>query len=208
MANLQSSVMVFLAHLILLLGIPTALVGAVPVTPNSNELAVSKQAGSSYWVADIKRQGAVAFGGSSNYQIFRNVKDFGAMGELGFLKHWYPQNGTNADIDLQVTAQPMIPLPSTRPLLLVTAVAKAVTPQPPPPPWYTSRLGPTSFPSPLSSTTTPRSSVMSRTYLSSRPRPASKGWPSLTPIPTRTTAATGTPTRIISSAPFATWSST
>lgn len=73
--------MVFLAHLILLLGIPTALVGAVPVTSNTHELAVSKQAASSYWVANIKRQGTVPFGGSSNYEVFRNVKDFGAMGE-------------------------------------------------------------------------------------------------------------------------------
>lgn len=74
--------MVFLAHLILLLGIPTALVGAIPVSPNSKELAVSNGAASSYWVGDIKRQGTVPFGGSSSYQIFRNVKDFGAMGEL------------------------------------------------------------------------------------------------------------------------------
>ena len=36
-------------------------------------------ASSSYWVADIKRQGKVAFGDSS-FQIFRNVKDFGAKG--------------------------------------------------------------------------------------------------------------------------------
>lgn len=74
--------MVFLAHLILLLGIPTALVGAIPVSPNSKELAISNRAASSYWVGDIKRQGTTPFGSSSNYQVFRNVKDFGAMGEL------------------------------------------------------------------------------------------------------------------------------
>jgi hypothetical protein len=34
----------------------------------------------SYWLASIQRQGTVAFGGSS-YQIFRNVKDFGAKGD-------------------------------------------------------------------------------------------------------------------------------
>lgn len=73
--------MVFLAHLILLLGIATSLVDAVPVTPNTQELAASKRAPSSYWVANIKRQGTVPFGGSSNYEVFRNVKDFGAMGE-------------------------------------------------------------------------------------------------------------------------------
>ncbi|KAL1962380.1 hypothetical protein VTN77DRAFT_9719 [Rasamsonia byssochlamydoides] len=36
---------------------------------------------SSYWVANIKRQGTVAFSNSSDYQIFRNVKDFGAKGD-------------------------------------------------------------------------------------------------------------------------------
>lgn len=35
---------------------------------------------SSYWLANIKRQGTVAYG-SSSYQIFRNVKDFGAVGD-------------------------------------------------------------------------------------------------------------------------------
>jgi glucan 1,3-beta-glucosidase len=34
----------------------------------------------SYWLASIERQGTVAFG-SSSYQIFRNVKDFGARGD-------------------------------------------------------------------------------------------------------------------------------
>lgn len=75
--------MVFLAHLILLLGLPTALVGAIPMTPASNELelAASKRAASSYWVGNIKRQGTVPFASSGDYQVFRNVKDFGAKGE-------------------------------------------------------------------------------------------------------------------------------
>lgn len=83
MARFQTSIMIFFAHLILLLGLPTALVGAIPVTPDSNELelAASKRATSSYWVSTIKRQGTVPFGNSSNYQVFRNVKDFGAKGE-------------------------------------------------------------------------------------------------------------------------------
>jgi len=37
-------------------------------------------ASSSYWLASITRQGAVAYGDSS-YQIFRNVMDFGAKGD-------------------------------------------------------------------------------------------------------------------------------
>ncbi|OOQ90434.1 exo-beta-1,3-glucanase Exg0 [Penicillium brasilianum] len=75
--------MMFFAHLILLLGLPTALVGAIPVTPASNglELAASKRAASSYWVGTITRQGTVPFGNSSDYQVFRNVKDFGATGD-------------------------------------------------------------------------------------------------------------------------------
>lgn len=37
-------------------------------------------AASSYWVADIKRQGTVAYG-NSDFKIFRNVKDYGATGD-------------------------------------------------------------------------------------------------------------------------------
>lgn len=83
MARFQTSIMMLLAHLILLLGIPTALVGAIPVTPalNALELAASKSAASSYWVANIKRQGTVPFASNSDYQVFRNVKDFGAKGK-------------------------------------------------------------------------------------------------------------------------------
>jgi glucan 1,3-beta-glucosidase len=83
MARFQTSIMMFFAHLVLLLGLPTALVGAIPVTPapNALELAASKRAASSYWVGNIKRQGTVPFASSSDYQVFRNVKDFGAKGK-------------------------------------------------------------------------------------------------------------------------------
>ncbi|KAJ6109080.1 hypothetical protein N7486_001314 [Penicillium sp. IBT 16267x] len=81
MASLQSSIMLFLAHFILLLGLPTALVGAVPVKPMPNSLEVSKRASSSYWMANIKRQGVAPFNSNANYQVFRNVKDFGATGD-------------------------------------------------------------------------------------------------------------------------------
>lgn len=37
-------------------------------------------AASSYWVSEIKRQGTVAYG-AADFQIFRNVKDFGAVGD-------------------------------------------------------------------------------------------------------------------------------
>jgi glucan 1,3-beta-glucosidase len=40
-----------------------------------------RQQTSSYWLAQIQRQGTVAFGDNPNYKIFRNVKDYGAVGE-------------------------------------------------------------------------------------------------------------------------------
>ncbi|KAF2816299.1 glucan 1,3-beta-glucosidase [Mytilinidion resinicola] len=50
---------------------------AAPVTaPATPEVA----AASSYWLADIKRQGTVAYG-ASDFKIFRNVKDYGATGD-------------------------------------------------------------------------------------------------------------------------------
>ncbi|KAJ5627671.1 hypothetical protein N7490_009899 [Penicillium lividum] len=79
MANFQSSIMLFLAHFILLLGLPIALVGAIPMNPNG--LEVSKRATSSYWMANIKRQGVAPFNSDADYKIFRNVKDFGAKGD-------------------------------------------------------------------------------------------------------------------------------
>jgi glucan 1,3-beta-glucosidase len=42
--------------------------------------AASDAAASSYWLASITRQGTAAFG-TAGYQIFRNVKDFGAAGD-------------------------------------------------------------------------------------------------------------------------------
>lgn len=42
--------------------------------------AASDAAASSYWLSSITRQGTVAFG-TSGYQIFRNVKDYGAKGD-------------------------------------------------------------------------------------------------------------------------------
>lgn len=39
-------------------------------------------AGESYWFQNIKHQGIAAFNTDpSNYQVFRNVKDFGAVGD-------------------------------------------------------------------------------------------------------------------------------
>lgn len=65
----------FLTRLLLLVGLSALLVQAAP-TPQAS----GSSAGSGYWLASIKRQGTVAFGNSSSYQIFRNVMDFGAKG--------------------------------------------------------------------------------------------------------------------------------
>lgn len=37
--------------------------------------------GTGYWLADIKHQGVVAYGDNKDFQVFRNVKDFGAKGD-------------------------------------------------------------------------------------------------------------------------------
>jgi hypothetical protein len=62
---------VALRLLILVSGAPTP----DPVPATSDAAATS-----SYWLASITRQGTVAYG-TAGYQIFRNVKDFGATGD-------------------------------------------------------------------------------------------------------------------------------
>lgn len=78
----RSATMLFLAHFILLLGLANTLVDAIPLSPDSKVVA------SSYWMANIKRQGAVAFGNDTDYQVFRNVKDFGAKGMFPCPRHF------------------------------------------------------------------------------------------------------------------------
>jgi glucan 1,3-beta-glucosidase len=87
MAVFQTSIAIFVAHIILLLGLPASLVAAVPlnnpVTPANNVLATTQKtsAVSSYWVANVERQGTIPFAKTPDYKIFRNVKDYGAKGE-------------------------------------------------------------------------------------------------------------------------------
>jgi glucan 1,3-beta-glucosidase len=86
MAVFQTSIAMFVAHIILLLGLPVSLVAAVPVTvpitPVNHVLAttVKTSAASNYWVANVKRQGTVPFAKSADYKVFRNVMDYGATG--------------------------------------------------------------------------------------------------------------------------------
>ncbi|EPS25377.1 putative exo-beta-1,3-glucanase [Penicillium oxalicum 114-2] len=83
MAKFQGSIVMLVAHFLLLLGLSASLVNAIPVASSTSDLdvSVSKRAGSGYWVGDIKRQGTVPFAKSADYKIFRNVKDFGAKGD-------------------------------------------------------------------------------------------------------------------------------
>lgn len=53
------------------------LISAAPATGASKAVA----ADSTYWLGSIARQGTVAYGGSSDYKVFRNVKDYGAKGD-------------------------------------------------------------------------------------------------------------------------------
>ena len=69
---------------------PSSLVEASPVASPQATTAASPATGaagtsSSYWLANIQRQGKVPFGNSSSYTIFRNVMDFGAKGKFRLL---------------------------------------------------------------------------------------------------------------------------
>ncbi|KAI4194277.1 MAG: hypothetical protein LQ350_007859 [Teloschistes chrysophthalmus] len=75
-----SSIALFAAlRFFLILIAPTSLAGAEQ-SSLTGQTQTHNAASSSYWLADIKRQGKVAYG-DSNFQIFRNVKDFGAKGD-------------------------------------------------------------------------------------------------------------------------------
>lgn len=72
-----SSIALFVAlRFYLLVLLPTSPAGAVPQMGQTPTQVANS---SSYWVSDIKRQGKAAFG-KIDFQIFRNVKDFGAKG--------------------------------------------------------------------------------------------------------------------------------
>jgi glucan 1,3-beta-glucosidase len=63
---------------------PTSLGGHHPPIPTHKPGATS----CSYWLEDVKHQGIAAFNPSgSSYQVFRNVKDFGATGTMTALDY-------------------------------------------------------------------------------------------------------------------------
>ncbi|KAJ0420535.1 pectate lyase superfamily protein-domain-containing protein [Aspergillus carlsbadensis] len=60
----------------------SAYVGASPISPAAEDVnIVARQSSSQYWVANIEHQGTVPFGDDADYQVYRNVKDFGAVGD-------------------------------------------------------------------------------------------------------------------------------
>lgn len=105
------------------------------------------QAQSNYWVANIKRQGSVAFSpNSTTYPVFRNVRDYGAKGNC------FPPLSEPLDwLLIQVMESRTILLRSTWPsVLLATVVAEAIhqpdhiaNPRLSPPRWYTFHLAST-----------------------------------------------------------------
>ncbi|KAL4973396.1 pectate lyase superfamily protein-domain-containing protein [Aspergillus desertorum] len=58
----------------------SAWVGASPIASSDNGI-VARQSSSEYWVGTIQNRGAVPFGNDTSYQVHRNVKDFGAVGD-------------------------------------------------------------------------------------------------------------------------------
>ena len=71
--------MLGLTNFVALVAVLASVVGAVP-TPDPEPVPAPAAANAAtYWVSDIKRQGAPAFG-ASGYKVFRNVKDYGAKG--------------------------------------------------------------------------------------------------------------------------------
>ncbi|EEP82172.1 hypothetical protein UREG_07037 [Uncinocarpus reesii 1704] len=72
----KSAIGFFIFQLLLLL---------LPLTPSSNAAPMPQAQppapGAEYWLGAIKRQGKAAFNPDGNYQVFRNVKEFGAKGD-------------------------------------------------------------------------------------------------------------------------------
>jgi glucan 1,3-beta-glucosidase len=75
MAILSAASLFFILRILLVTLWPAFLVDAVP-RPQTD---APPPASDGYWLASIPRNGKVAYGDSS-FQIYRNVKEFGAKG--------------------------------------------------------------------------------------------------------------------------------
>ena len=86
-------------------------------TSSANSTTNSTSEGIPYWLEQIKHQGVAPFNTNSSYQVFRNVKDFGAKGMLHVASEH--NQGTVPDIGtLQVMVHQMTPQLSIWPLVL------------------------------------------------------------------------------------------
>lgn len=88
-----------------------------------SDSTVLKRQPTPYWYETIKHQGISAFG-PSGYQVFRNVKDYGAKGKIQ-LKHFKVVDILICYL-LQVMSSRMTRLPSTLQSMQVAAVARDV----------------------------------------------------------------------------------
>jgi hypothetical protein len=52
--------------------------------------------GSTWWFANIPRQGTIPYGTNSSYVLFRNVKDYGAMGKMFSDKYCFQEALTHS----------------------------------------------------------------------------------------------------------------
>ncbi|KAL2823403.1 pectate lyase superfamily protein-domain-containing protein [Aspergillus cavernicola] len=59
----------------------SAWVGASPISGQNGLEIVPRQSSSEYWVSTITKQGTVPFGDDSDYEVYRDVKEFGAVGD-------------------------------------------------------------------------------------------------------------------------------
>ncbi len=84
MAILSAASLFFILRILLVTLWHPSRVDAVP-RPQANAPSAAAAA-DGYWLASIPRNGKVAYG-DSNFQIFRNVKEFGAVG-MSFLTTW------------------------------------------------------------------------------------------------------------------------
>jgi glucan 1,3-beta-glucosidase len=75
MAVLSAASLFVILRIVLVTLWPAGLVDAIP-KPQAGSPAANA---GSYWLASIPRNGKAAYG-DPNFQIFRNVKDFGATG--------------------------------------------------------------------------------------------------------------------------------
>ena len=71
--------------------------------PQGSTLAGNGSIDTPFWLENIKHQGVAAFRKNSTYQVFRNVKDFGAKG----LDGGFPDMKENLLIDLKAMASAM-----------------------------------------------------------------------------------------------------